>query len=72
VSHAVALRYEEHPERRYDGQWLDEVTSGKWNRGERGKKKAAGAAPIKRVVDWLKTETGGVVSAVAFTVEAKK
>jgi serine/threonine protein kinase len=55
-----------------DGQWIEAVTPGRRNRGGRGEKEAAGTAPIVRVVDWLKAETGGVVSAVAFTVEAKK
>ena len=55
-----------------DGQWLEAVTPGRRNRGERGEKEAAGTKPIVRVVDWLKAETGGAVSAVAFTVEAKK
>jgi serine/threonine protein kinase len=56
-----------------DGQWLELVTpQGIRNRGERGHKEVAGSAPIVRVVDWLKAETGGVVSAVAFTVQAKK
>ena len=32
----------------------------------------AGTTPIVRVMDWLKAETGGSVSAVGFTVEAKK
>ncbi len=56
-----------------DGNWLEAVTPrGVRNRGERGEKEAAGTAPIVRVVDWLKKETGGTVSAVAFTVEAKR
>jgi serine/threonine protein kinase len=56
-----------------DGQWIEAVTPrGLRNRGERGEKEAAGTAPIVRVVDWLKAETGGTVSAVGFTVEAKK
>jgi hypothetical protein len=56
-----------------DGQWVEAVTPhGRRNRGDRGEKEAAGTRPIVRVVDWLKAETGGVVSAVAFTVEAKK
>jgi hypothetical protein len=56
-----------------DGQWLEAATPhGRRNRGERGEKEAAGNAPIVRVVDWLKAETSGVVSAVGFTVEAKK
>ena len=38
--------------------------------GER--KKVAGASPVVGVVDWLKAETGGLVSAVGFTVEAKR
>jgi serine/threonine protein kinase len=55
-----------------DGQWLESVTpGGVRNRGERGHKEAAGAMPIVKVVDWLKVETGGVVSAVAFTVEPR-
>jgi serine/threonine protein kinase len=56
-----------------DGDWLEEMTPrGLRSRGARGEKDAAGTAPIVRVVDWLKAETGGTVSAVAFTVEAKK
>jgi tRNA A-37 threonylcarbamoyl transferase component Bud32 len=56
-----------------DGQWLEAVTPrGVRHRGGRGEKEAAGTAPIVRVVDWLKAETGGVVSAVGFTVEAKR
>jgi hypothetical protein len=56
-----------------DGEWLEEATpGGVRTRGERGEKKVAHGAPIVNVVDWLKAETGGVVSAVAFTVEAKK
>jgi len=56
-----------------DGQWLEAVTPrGLRNRGARGEKEAAGTAPIVRVVDWLKAETGGTVSAVGFMVEAKK
>jgi hypothetical protein len=56
-----------------DGQWLEAVTPhGRRNHGDRGEKEAAGTKPIVRVVDWLKAETGGVVSAVGFTVEAKK
>ena len=52
---------------------LESVTPrGLRNRGERGEKQATGTAPIIQVVDWLKAETGGVVSAVGFTVEAKK
>jgi hypothetical protein len=41
-------------------------------RGGRGEKVAAGTAPIVRVVDWLKAQTGGTVSAVGFTVEANR
>jgi hypothetical protein len=56
-----------------DGQWLDAVTPrGVRNRSGRGEREAAGTAPIVRVADWLKAETGGTVSAVGFTVEAKK
>jgi hypothetical protein len=56
-----------------DGQWVEAVTArGLRYRGGRGEKEAAGTAPIVRVVDWLKAETGGAVSALAFTVEAKK
>jgi hypothetical protein len=56
-----------------DGQWLDAMTPrGVRNRSGRGEREAAGTAPIVRVVDWLKAETGGTVSAVGFTVEAKK
>ncbi len=55
-----------------DGDWLDAMTPrGLRTRGGRGEKDAPGTGPIKRVVDWLKVETGGTVSAVAFTVEAK-
>jgi hypothetical protein len=55
-----------------DGNWLEEMTPrGLRNRGGRGEKDAAGTAPIVRVVDWLKAQTGGTASAVAFTVEAK-
>jgi serine/threonine protein kinase len=56
-----------------DGQWLASMAGGGLrNRGKRGEKEAPGAVPIVRVVDWLKAETDGVVSAVAFTVQAKK
>ena len=56
-----------------DGDWLEAVTPlGVQNRGTRGEKKVAGASPVVEVVDWLKAETGGTVSAVGFTVEAKK
>jgi serine/threonine protein kinase len=56
-----------------DGNWLEALTpGGVRNRGGRGEKEAAGAAPIVRVVDWLKAQIGGTVSAVGFTVEAKK
>jgi hypothetical protein len=55
-----------------DGQWIEAVTPRRRSRGGRGEEEAAGTAPIVRVVDWLKAETGGAVSAVAFTVEAKK
>jgi hypothetical protein len=56
-----------------DGQWLEAVTPrGVRNRGGRGEREAAGSAPIVRVVDWLKAETGGTASAVGFTAEAKK
>jgi hypothetical protein len=56
-----------------DGQWVEAVTpKGLRNRGGRGEKEAAGTKPIVRVVDWLKAETGGAVSAVGFTVEAKR
>jgi hypothetical protein len=56
-----------------DGEWLEEATpGGVRTRGERGEKRLADAVPIVGVVDWLKAETGAVVSAVAFTVEAKK
>jgi serine/threonine protein kinase len=55
-----------------DGDWLEQATPrGVRTRGERGEKKIADAAPIVDVVDWLKAETGGVVSAVAFTVEPR-
>jgi len=56
-----------------DGNWLEAVTPrGVQNRGSRGEKKAAGASPVVKVVDWLKAETGGTVSAVGFTVKANK
>ena len=56
-----------------DGRWLEAMTpGGVRNRGGRGEKEAAGAAPIVRVVDWLKAQSGGTVSAVGFTVEVKK
>ena len=56
-----------------DGNWLEAVTpGGVRNRGSRGEKKAAGASPVVEVVDWLKAGTGGTVSAVGFTVEAKR
>jgi len=56
-----------------DGQWLEAVTPrGIRNRAARGEREAPGTAPVLRLVDWLKAETGGVVSAVGFTVEAKK
>jgi serine/threonine protein kinase len=55
-----------------DGNWLEAVTPrGLRTRGSRGEKKAAGASPVVAVVDWLKAETGGTVSAVGFTVEMK-
>jgi hypothetical protein len=56
-----------------DGNWLEAVTPGRsLNRGTRGEKQAAGTSPVVKVVDWLKAETGGVVSAVGFTVEARR
>jgi hypothetical protein len=56
-----------------DGNWLEAVTPrGVQNRSPRGEKKAAGTSAIVEVVDWLKAETGGVVSAVGFTVKAKR
>jgi hypothetical protein len=56
-----------------DGQWLERVgPGGVRNRGDRGQKEAQGCGPIVRLVDWLKAETGGTVSAVAFTVQAKR
>jgi hypothetical protein len=56
-----------------DGHWLEAVTPrGVRQRGGRGEKEAAGTAPIVRVVDWLKAATGGSVSAVGFTVAAKR
>jgi serine/threonine protein kinase len=56
-----------------DGRWLERVRSGGIrNRGDRGEKEATGSGPIVRLVNWLKAETGGTVSAVAFTVQAKK
>jgi serine/threonine protein kinase len=56
-----------------DGQWLEALTPrGLRNRGGRGEREATGRGPIVKVVDWLKAETGGTVSAVGFTVQAKK
>lgn len=56
-----------------DGVWLDTATPGSHrSRGDRGEKKDADAAPIVDLVDWLKKETGAVMSAVAFTVEGKR
>ncbi|HEX5273610.1 MAG TPA: protein kinase [Gemmataceae bacterium] len=56
-----------------DGNWLEAVTAaGVQNRGTRGEKQAPGTSPVVNVVDWLKAETGGAVSAVGFTVEAMK
>jgi serine/threonine-protein kinase len=57
-----------------DGIWGPEEVSPKGvrTRGERGEKKNTDSAPIVSIVDWLKKETGGVVSAVAFTVDPKK
>lgn len=56
-----------------DGQWLEAVTPrGIRTRGGWEVKEAAGTAPIMRMVDWLKVETGGTVPAVGFTVETKK
>ncbi|HKI33631.1 MAG TPA: protein kinase [Gemmataceae bacterium] len=56
-----------------DGNWLEALTPhGARNRGTRGEKTATGLSPVVKVVDWLKTETGGVVSAVGFTVEGKR
>jgi serine/threonine protein kinase len=58
---------------RDDGSWWEMLTSGREpTRGDRGPRKAAGVAPVVEVVDWLKAETGGVVSAVGFTVQAAK
>jgi serine/threonine protein kinase len=55
-----------------DGQWPEAVTPrGLRTRGTRGQHVSGAKAPIVNVVDWLKAETGGVVSAVAFTVESK-
>ncbi len=56
-----------------DGRWLEAVTPrGVRSGSARGQKEAAGTGPIVRVVDWLKAETGATVSAVGFTVAAKK
>jgi serine/threonine protein kinase len=56
-----------------DGQWLERVTpQGARKRAQRGEREAPGSAPVLGLVDWLKAQTGGVVSAVGFTVEAKK
>jgi hypothetical protein len=54
-----------------DGQWLETLTpTGPRTRGERGEQEAVERVPLVRLVDWLKAETGGTVSAVGFTVEA--
>jgi hypothetical protein len=56
-----------------DGQWLEAVRPrGVRARGGRGEKVAAGTSPVVRIVDWLKAQTGGTVSAVGFTVEANR
>jgi hypothetical protein len=56
-----------------DGNWLEARTpAGPQNRGTRGEKQAVGTSPVVKVVDWLKAETGGVVWAVGFTVEARR
>jgi hypothetical protein len=53
----------------HDGQWLEGWTPARGR--PRGEREAPGTAPVVRVVDWLKAETGGTVSAVGFTVEEK-
>jgi hypothetical protein len=56
-----------------DGNWLEAMTpDGPQKRGTRGEKEAVGTSPMMKVVDWLKAETGGAVSAVGFTVEARR
>jgi hypothetical protein len=56
-----------------DGQWPESVLpGGVRNCGDRGQKEAQGCGPIVDLVDWLKAKTGGTVSAVAFTVQAKR
>jgi len=42
------------------------------NRGERASKSSNEKAPIVNVVDWLREQSKGTVSAVAFTVEVKR
>jgi hypothetical protein len=55
-----------------DGNWLEALTAnGPPNRGTRDDKMPAGASLVMDVVDWLKAETGGAVSAVGFTVQPK-
>jgi hypothetical protein len=58
----------------YDGEWLEAVTpTGVRSRGARSEKPGPGTGRlVKRMTDWLNTETGGVVSTVGFTVDAKK
>jgi hypothetical protein len=54
------------------GHWLEALTpAGVRSRAGRGEKEAAGTASLVQVIDWLKAESGGTVSGVAFTVEAK-
>jgi len=56
-----------------DGQLLDTLGKGREpNRGERASKSSNEKAPIVNVVDWLREQSKGTVSAVAFTVEAKR
>jgi hypothetical protein len=56
-----------------DGQWLEAATpNNKQNLGVRGEKMAAKSSLVVDMVDWLKKETGGAVSAVGFTVSGKK
>jgi hypothetical protein len=48
------------------------TSQGRKHRSSRGEKQVGATSPVVGVVDWLRAETGGVVSAVAFTVEAKR
>jgi hypothetical protein len=56
-----------------DSNWLEALTPhGPQKRGTRGEKTTTGLSPVVKVVDWLKAETGGAVSALGFTVEARR